>query len=95
MVSGELEFLDGDHTFIARPGDFVHVPRGIRHRFNNKGLHAAKMIFLFTPGGPEQTFLDAFPKAIPGRTPEPLTEEQLKHMEQVSHLSNTLFLPDL
>jgi mannose-6-phosphate isomerase-like protein (cupin superfamily) len=44
-----LEFLDGDRIFTARSGDFVFVPRGIHHRFTNKGLHTAKLLFLFTP----------------------------------------------
>ncbi|MGW2939337.1 cupin domain-containing protein [Streptomyces sp. NPDC001156] len=48
ILDGELEFLDGDHIFTAVAGDFVHIPRGIRHRFTNKGNHAAKMIFMFT-----------------------------------------------
>jgi quercetin dioxygenase-like cupin family protein len=54
MLDGELEFLDGDKTFTAVAGDFVHVPVGIRHRFKNKGTHTARMIFMFTPGGPEE-----------------------------------------
>ena len=53
MLDGELEFLDGDKTFTAVAGDFVHVPTGIRHCFTNKGSHTARMIFMFTPGGPD------------------------------------------
>jgi mannose-6-phosphate isomerase-like protein (cupin superfamily) len=42
LLSGELEFLDGDETFMARPGDLVFVRRRIRHRFKNIGLHPAE-----------------------------------------------------
>jgi mannose-6-phosphate isomerase-like protein (cupin superfamily) len=45
LVSGELEFLDGDRTFTARSGDFIFVPRGNRHRFTNTGLHTTKLLF--------------------------------------------------
>jgi hypothetical protein len=47
----------------------VHVPAGIRHRFKNKTAHAARMIFLFTPGGPEEAFLQYSDPARPGELP--------------------------
>jgi mannose-6-phosphate isomerase-like protein (cupin superfamily) len=56
VLSGELEILDGSRTFVAGAGDFVFVPRGIRHRFKNTGLHSARMLFMFTPGGEESVF---------------------------------------
>jgi hypothetical protein len=58
LISGELEFLDGDTTFVAGPGDLVYCPRTIRHRFKNVGLHTAKMLFFYTPGGSEGLFLE-------------------------------------
>jgi quercetin dioxygenase-like cupin family protein len=56
LLSGELEILDGARTFIAGAGDFVFIPRGIRHRFKNTGLHAARLLFMFTPAGEEGVF---------------------------------------
>jgi hypothetical protein len=41
---------------VARAGDFVFVPRGIRHRFKNTGLHSARLLFMFAPGGVEGVF---------------------------------------
>lgn len=58
LLSGELEFLDGDRVFTAGQGDIVHVPRKIRHRFLNVGLHTAKMLFIYTPGGTEELFIE-------------------------------------
>ncbi|GAA4578968.1 hypothetical protein GCM10023194_03320 [Planotetraspora phitsanulokensis] len=95
LMSGELEFLDGGDTFTARAGDFIHVPRGTRHRFKNNGLHAVKMIFLFTPGGPDEGFIDLFPKAVPGELPGPPTEEQIERMMTMGARTNTDILPDL
>lgn len=66
MLSGELEFLDGDRTFIAGPGDFVFVPRGTRHRFKNIGIHPGRMLFLSTPGGLEEPFIQAGDEPQPG-----------------------------
>jgi mannose-6-phosphate isomerase-like protein (cupin superfamily) len=75
VISGELEFLDGDHTLHAGPGDFLFVPRGIRHRFVNKGLHAVKMVFLFTPAGAEGAMMDFGEEARPGEQPGPWNPE--------------------
>jgi quercetin dioxygenase-like cupin family protein len=66
LLSGELEFLNGDRTFVAGAGDFIFVPRGIRHRFKNIGIHTTKMIFMFTPGGLEEVFVQGGEEPRPG-----------------------------
>jgi mannose-6-phosphate isomerase-like protein (cupin superfamily) len=95
LLSGELEFLDGDRTFTAAAGDFVHVPAGIRHRFKNKTAHATRMIFLFTPGGPEEAFVQYFDPARPGELPPPLGPDQLERYVEMARRTNTDNLPDL
>jgi quercetin dioxygenase-like cupin family protein len=95
LLSGELEFLDGDRIFTAAAGDFVHVPAGIRHRFKNKTAHATRMIFLFTPGGPEEAFLHYSDPARPGEMPPPLGPDQLGRYLEMARRINTDNLPDL
>jgi len=56
ILSGEVEILDGARTFVAVTGDFVFIPRGTRHRFKNTGVHGARILFMFTPGGDEGVF---------------------------------------
>jgi hypothetical protein len=68
VLSGELEFLDGARTFIARTGGLVFIPRGIRHWFRNTGVHAVRLLLLFTQGGDEQGF-DLLDEAKPGQPP--------------------------
>jgi mannose-6-phosphate isomerase-like protein (cupin superfamily) len=68
VLSGELEILDGSRTFVAGAGDFVFIPRGIRHRFKNTGVHSARMLFMFTPGGEESVFRYG-DEAQPGQPP--------------------------
>ncbi|MGI5397391.1 cupin domain-containing protein [Streptomyces sp. CA-251251] len=70
LLHGELEFLDGDETFMAAEGDFVFVPRGVRHRFKNVSTTEVKMAFFFTPGGPENFFLDFGDEPLPGHAPQ-------------------------
>ncbi|MEN3615734.1 cupin domain-containing protein [Plantactinospora sp. ZYX-F-223] len=71
LLIGELEFLNGDETFVAGPGDFVFIPRGNRHRFKNISTQPAKMLFLFTPGGHEGTFIDIGDDPQPGKESTP------------------------
>ena len=68
ILSGELEILDGARTFVARAGDFVFIPRGVRHRFTNAGLHGARALFMFTRGGEEGVFVHG-DEAQPGHPP--------------------------
>jgi len=75
ILSGELEFLDGARKFVAGAGDFVFVPRGIRHRFKNIGTNVTRMLFMFTPGGPEAVFAHG-DEPQPGQLPAPWTPER-------------------
>jgi quercetin dioxygenase-like cupin family protein len=70
LLDGELEFLGGENVFTAGTGDFVFVPRGIRHRFRNMTSADVKMAFLFTPGGQEEFFLRYGDEPLPGHSPE-------------------------
>jgi quercetin dioxygenase-like cupin family protein len=94
ILDGELEFLDGNHIFTAGPGDFIHIPRGIRHRFKNKGLHAAKMIFMFTPPGAEKFIRDYSVPAQPGVQPPPPNEADLARAQEAISLINLAVLPE-
>ncbi|MCE0538098.1 cupin domain-containing protein [Kineosporia rhizophila] len=85
LLSGELEFLDNDRTFVARAGDLVFVPRGGVHRFTNIGVKAANMLFLYTPGGPEGLFLEAGDEPQPGVSAQPWGPERFdEHMTELS-----------
>lgn len=80
ILSGELEILDGARTFMARTGDFIFVPRGIRHRFKNTSVHAARMLFMFTPGGEEGVFAYG-DEPRPGLLPSPWPPERFATAE--------------
>lgn len=95
LLSGELEFLDGEETFIAKAGDFVHIPRGVRHRFHNVANHAARMIFMFTPGGTESVIADHAHPAVPGKEVPPIDEDQLARFAIMNQLAKTIPLPNL
>ncbi|MBW8797569.1 MAG: cupin domain-containing protein [Streptomyces sp.] len=95
ILDGELEFLDGEETFTAVAGDFIHVPRGVRHRFTNKANHAARMIFMFTPAGPEQIIADYAAPARPGELPPAIIDDdQMARYQTMNELAGTIMLPE-
>jgi mannose-6-phosphate isomerase-like protein (cupin superfamily) len=77
LISGELEFLQGDRIISAGGGDLVFCQRGITHRFRNIGIQPAKMILVFTPGGPEGLFIEAGDEPQPGVQVQPWGMERL------------------
>ncbi|MBW4717751.1 cupin domain-containing protein [Saccharothrix obliqua] len=85
ILSGDLEFLNGEDTFRAGEGDFVWVPRGVRHRFRNVGLHVSRMLFLFSPGAGMEGFFNSIgTEAVPGEAPPPLTDVQKQQIVDLS-----------
>jgi quercetin dioxygenase-like cupin family protein len=56
LLEGEIEFLLGEQLIVAGPGDFVNVPRGTVHRFQNTGTDSARLVLTFTPAGIERWF---------------------------------------
>jgi quercetin dioxygenase-like cupin family protein len=91
LLEGEVEFLNGDETFIASTGDFVFVPRGVRHRFKAVSSQAARMIVMSLPGGQERFLLEYGDDPVPGRQPEPwgmdrFTPEMIAFGEQLGNV---------
>ncbi|HET7574876.1 MAG TPA: quercetin 2,3-dioxygenase [Solirubrobacterales bacterium] len=64
VIEGEVRFRCGDEEFLAGPGSFVFLPRGVPHTFVVEGDRDAHVLTLMTPGGGERFFLDG------GRPPE-------------------------
>jgi quercetin dioxygenase-like cupin family protein len=72
VLEGQVEFLLGEETIVAGPGDFVNIPRGIVHRFLNTGTDTARLVITFTPAGIERWF-----EAILDRAPNHATAEDV------------------
>jgi quercetin dioxygenase-like cupin family protein len=67
LLEGQVEFLLGEDTIVAGPGDFVNVPRGTVHRFQNTGSETAQLVLTFTPAGIDRWFeetLEAAPNDV-------------------------------
>ncbi len=59
VLEGEVKFLLGETTSIAKAGSFVLVPRGTVHAWCRAGQEPAKVLALFSPPGFEQFFDEA------------------------------------
>lgn len=57
VVEGSLEFLIGDQVVEMNAGDFVRVPPGVKHGYQNTSGSPVRMLVTFTPGGFEALFL--------------------------------------
>lgn len=74
LQQGTLTIQVGDKTLNASPGDFVQLPRGIVHCFQNTGNVDAKFLIIAAPAGLEKFFEEAFypaadwPDALPPMT---------------------------
>jgi quercetin dioxygenase-like cupin family protein len=54
VLEGTPTFRLEDTRVVAIPGDFVNVPKGMRHCFRNTSLEPVRMILTFTPAGIER-----------------------------------------
>lgn len=57
IQSGSLEFLIGNDVVTLQEGDFVRVPPGVKHGYQNTSGGPVEMLVTFSPGGLEELFL--------------------------------------
>ncbi|MGH7131978.1 MAG: quercetin 2,3-dioxygenase [Phycisphaerales bacterium] len=69
IVEGEIEFWVDGRTFAAKAGTWVFAPRGVPHRFHNRGIHEAKMMIMATPAGLER-FFEEMSREVPTMPPD-------------------------
>lgn len=59
VVCGTAEVRIADETYLCNAGDRVFGPRNIFHTYRNVGDTELKMVIVYSPGGFEQSFVDA------------------------------------
>ena len=82
LISGELEFINGDKTHRLRAGDFAFVPRGTRHGYTNVGSGSAKILVFFTPGGAEEFWVEVGEDFRPESVGQPWTIDKFAALEE-------------
>jgi len=71
VVEGQVDFLLDDEVRTGGAGDFVNVPRGTVHRFQNTGDAPMRMILTFTPANIEHFFEETLERALDPTQPPP------------------------
>jgi quercetin dioxygenase-like cupin family protein len=64
VVEGQCQITIGERTVLARVGDFVNIPKGTVHGFNNNGIRNARLIVTFTPAGMEGFFRETLERVF-------------------------------
>ena len=65
VLDGEMSFEADGETLRAGPGTFLNLPKGSRHRFQNRSERPARMLILCAPAGIEGMFREADGKDPP------------------------------
>ncbi|MEM8848253.1 MAG: cupin domain-containing protein [Bacteroidota bacterium] len=55
VISGTGEFLNGNQRYMFAPGDFLFVPAGVEHRFENFTEDFATWVLFYGPEGGEKS----------------------------------------
>jgi quercetin dioxygenase-like cupin family protein len=74
LQQGTLTVQVGGKTLTASAGDFICLPRGVAHSFQNTGNVDAKFLLVATPAGLEEFFEEAFYPYDPSAPPPAMGE---------------------
>jgi quercetin dioxygenase-like cupin family protein len=94
VLEGEFSVFLGSEEFRAKPGDFISLPRGIRHSFRSDSDDVGRMLVIVSPSGFEK-FFDAVGEPVDDDTipPPPPSEEHIrKVIEEAPRFGIELFL---
>jgi quercetin dioxygenase-like cupin family protein len=94
VLEGAPTFRLGDDHVVARPGDFVNVPKGVVHNFRNLSDAPVRMILTFTPAGIEKFFEETLERAydLTQPCPDNLAEVGTRYAEAAPRYGMRFFL---
>ncbi|MFF2519734.1 cupin domain-containing protein [Streptomyces sp. NPDC058086] len=58
VLSGEVRLYNGERWVTGREGDFLYVPAGGLHAFQNDSDDPVSLLLLFTPGAPREEYFE-------------------------------------
>ena len=94
LQEGTLTVHVGGETLNASPGDFISLPRGVVHSFQNTGNVEAKCLLVAVPAGLEKFFEEAFyPAGDPSVEPPPMNEAFLARVLAAASRCGMEFAP--
>jgi quercetin dioxygenase-like cupin family protein len=94
LQEGTLTIQVGGKTYTASAGDFICLPRGVEHSFENTGNVDAKVLLIVAPAGLETFFREAFYPVEDRSAAMPLmTEEFIARVLEAAPKCGLEFLP--
>ena len=94
LQEGTLTIQVGGKTHTASAGDFIRLPRGVAHCFENTGEVDAKVLLVVAPAGLETFFEEAFyPVEDCSAAMPPMTEAFLARLVAAAPKCGLEFLP--
>jgi uncharacterized RmlC-like cupin family protein len=67
ILSGKVRLFNGEKWIESAVGDFLYVPEGGIHGFQNDSDEPASMLILFAPGNPREPYFEAIAEMAAGR----------------------------
>lgn len=67
VISGLVRLFNGERWIDAKAGDFLYVPEGGIHGFQNDSDVPSSMLILFAPGAPREGYFEALAAKAAGR----------------------------
>lgn len=68
ILAGTVRLFDGKRWVDTKAGDFLFVPEGGLHGFQNESDQPASMLILFAPGAPREGYFEAIAAKAAGQT---------------------------
>ena len=94
LQEGTLTIQVGGKTHTASAGDFIRLPRGVAHSFENTGNVDARVLLLVAPAGLETFFEEAFyPVEDRSAAMPPMTGEFMARVLEAAPKCGLEFLP--
>ena len=88
VLSGQYEFVLGGRTIQAGPGSVVHVPRGLVHGFTNVDTTPGTLLFVETPAGPLEEFMEAIGEPVADTASAPAGEPDMEKIVDAANRTN-------
>lgn len=93
MQQGSLTVQVGGETVTTSAGDFVCLPRGVAHSFQNNGNVDTKFLLVAAPAGLEKFFEEAFYPVADCPDAPPMTEAFMSRVLAAASKCGLEFLP--
>jgi mannose-6-phosphate isomerase-like protein (cupin superfamily) len=81
ILEGHFEFVLGERKVNAGAGSVVYVPRTTVHAFTNTGTQKGKILFIETPAGAVEQFLEEAGEPVSDPSSPPVGEPDLDKLQ--------------